>query len=342
MNTVKIKDLRPAFCYLVREKGRTRKEVANFFGVDPSTVGDAIKRYEEQGNFGNKTGSGRPRLATSTEKTEEMEVALSEDPHTRTSSTRKLAKKVNVSRWSVMRMLKRCGYYAWKDQERQFISEKAKKKRRDRCPGLLQRFADGRHRDVVFTDEKLFTIEQAHNRQNDRIWSKKRPLTLMRAVQRAVKPKSVMVWAGVGHNLKTPLVFVPQGVKIKASNYQEMLDREVQPWLDQLPDSPVFQQDGAPSHRAITTQDWCEQTFVDFISKDEWPPSSPDLNPMDYAIWSILESRVCAVPHKSVESLMNALKREWDRLDQEIINKVVAQFPQRLQGCIDAEGGHFE
>ena len=47
----------------------------------------------------------------------------------------------------------------------------------------------------------------------------------------------------------------------------------------------------------------------DFISVDthwrradgEWPPNSPDLNPLDYSIWSILEAKACA--NKTIESL---------------------------------------
>jgi hypothetical protein len=82
--------------------------------------------------------------------------------------------------------------------------------------------------------------------------------------------------------------------------------------------------------------------FEAFIPRDDWPPSSPDLTVLDYSIWSILEARACSTPHWSLESLIAALRREWDALSQEEINKAVAQFPTRLKACIDAEGGHFE
>jgi transposase len=342
MNKIKISELRPAFAWLVKKMGRTRKEVAEFFGVRPNTVGDAITRYEEREDFGNRRGSGRRLTATTNEKKEELEQALAEDPHTRTSSTRKLARRLEISRGSVRNLLKKGGYRPWKDQKRQMLSEAAKKKRRERCPALLERFGGDDYREVLFTDEKLFTVEQAHNPQNDRTWSRQRPSLARRVVQRAVKPESVMVWAGVGHDKKTPLIFVAPGVKINGAFYREMLEREVVPWMDALPDPLVFQQDGAPAHTAKETQDWCQAEFFDFVRKSEWPPSSPDLNPMDFSIWSILEARACANPHKSVESLINALKREWEKLDQETINAAVAQFPSRLQQCIDAEGGHFE
>ncbi|QQP56923.1 Transposable element tcb2 transposase [Caligus rogercresseyi] len=49
-------------------------------------------------------------------------------------------------------------------------------------------------------------------------------------------------------------------------------------------DSYCFQQDGAPSHTTKLVQDWCHRSFEHFWSKDMWPPSSPDLNPMDFSI----------------------------------------------------------
>jgi len=29
-----------------------------------------------------------------------------------------------------------------------------------------------------------------------------------------------------------------------------------------------------------------------FISPDRWPPNSPDLNPVDYKIWGVMQDRV--------------------------------------------------
>jgi len=30
----------------------------------------------------------------------------------------------------------------------------------------------------------------------------------------------------------------------------------------------------------------------DFITPDLWPPNSPDINPVDYRIWAVLQERV--------------------------------------------------
>ena len=47
----------------------------------------------------------------------------------------------------------------------------------------------------------------------------------------------------------------------------------------------TFQQDGATSHTEKTTQEWCKTNIPWFIPKDRWPANSPDLNPLDYAVW---------------------------------------------------------
>ena len=46
-----------------------------------------------------------------------------------------------------------------------------------------------------------------------------------------------------------------------------------------LPAGFIFQQDGAPVHTARVTQDWLTAN-CHFINKNEWPPNSPDLNPL--------------------------------------------------------------
>jgi len=49
----------------------------------------------------------------------------------------------------------------------------------------------------------------------------------------------------------------------------------------------IFQQDGAPAHTAHSAQNWLWADCSDFITKD-WPPNSPDLNPLDYHVWGAM------------------------------------------------------
>lgn len=154
-----------------------------------------------------------------------------------------------------------------------------------------------------------------------------------------------MVWAGVTASGRTPLVFIDKGAKINAQMYlSEVLEAVVKPWAEShFKDTRwTFQQDSAPSHKAKTVQEWCKLNFPDFIASDQWPSYSPDLNPMDFSIWGILESRVCAKPHYSLESLKRSLTVEWDNIPQDMLRSAVNAFTDRINKCIKSKGDHFE
>uniref|UniRef100_A0A914EL09 Uncharacterized protein n=1 Tax=Acrobeloides nanus TaxID=290746 RepID=A0A914EL09_9BILA len=74
------------------------------------------------------------------------------------------------------------------------------------------------------------------------------------------------------------------------------------------------------------------------FKKYEWPASSPDLSPLDYSIWSLLEADMNAEEHNSVESLKNDISEAFERLPMEVIN----HWMKRLDAVIKAKGGNFE
>ncbi|GFY08413.1 DDE_3 domain-containing protein [Trichonephila clavipes] len=69
---------------------------------------------------------------------------------------------------------------------------------------------------------------------------------------------------------------------------------------------------------------------------------SPALNPMDYSVWSVLESLACTKPHKTLDSLKQVLLREWGILKVKDEFFIAENFCKRLRLCIAANGGHFE
>ena len=80
----------------------------------------------------------------------------------------------------------------------------------------------------------------------------------------------------------------------------------------------------------------------DFIGPQYWPPNSPDLNPVDYAVWGILQEQVYRCWIRDVDHLKERLIAEWRRFDQNIIDIAVNQWRERLCGCVRENGGHFE
>jgi len=146
-----------------------------------------------------------------------------------------------------------------------------------------------------------------------------------------------MVSVGVSLLGYTNLIFIDPGVKINGSYYGDtLLRQQLLPAIHSVSgDFFTFQQDSAPAHRVRETVALLSAEIPDFISPQDWPPNSPDLNPVDYAIWGILQIR-------DVDHLKERLIEEWRRFDQNIIDRAVNQWHDRLHKCVRAKGGHFE
>lgn len=328
--------------WAMHQLGHRPIDIARTLGMDKSNVRRSIKRFEGLGGVSRRPGSGRKRTVNISKNRQIIKKRVERNPRV---SMRKIARETGISRSSVQRIAKKeFKLKPYKFQKVQLLTDDNKRVRLARCRQLKRRAASQKWERILFTDEKLFTVEQSHNHQNDRIWSIDSPGTSA-IVEHRQNPKSVMVWAGICASGKTPLVFVDEGVKINQEVYRrDILEAVALPWAQQhFGDGEwTFQQDSAPAHRAKATQEWCETHFPDFITPAEWPPYSPDLNPMDYSVWSILETRACAKPHKNLEALKQSLLREWDKLSPEELRPIAQNFKSRLDLCIAAKGAHFE
>jgi len=122
-----------------------------------------------------------------------------------------------------------------------------------------------------------------------------------------------------------------------------LLTRDLLPDIKQYSDYFTFQQDGASAQRARETVELLKVETPDFIPPNLWPPNSPDLNPVDYKIWGLLQERVYKTSIKDVDELRRRIAEEWDKLDQRIlvIDTAVAEWQKRLQACVAAGGGQF-
>ncbi|QQP36298.1 Uncharacterized protein FKW44_021351 [Caligus rogercresseyi] len=82
--------------------------------------------------------------------------------------------------------------------------------------------------------------------------------------------------------------------------------------------------------------------MADFWPADMWPSSSPDLNPLDFSVWSVLESHACKTSHANLTSLQQAIVEAWDNLTEEYIKKSCASVRRRVEAVIANNGGHIE
>lgn len=325
--------------------GRTNSEIIKLLKVAKSTVYHVVNRFKELGTSEDRPRSGRPRTARTKKVIKAVRERVRRNPK---RSARQMAKDMNVSVTSMRTIVKNdLQLSPYKMRKRQYLTPAQKHKRLERAKLLLGELKAGTaEREIVFSDEKLFTIEATVNNQNDRVYAKSSADIddSVRIVFRRQKPSSLMVWAAVSKSWKSPLIFVEQGVKINTDRYiNDILVPAFEEMKKHFKDQPfTFQQDGAPSHTSRKTQDWCQRHFPRFWSKEMWPPASPDLNPMDFSVWFLLEAKVYSVAHPSVDALKTSLLSEWAKIPQETLRASVGNFRQRIERLIERKGHHIE
>ena len=158
-------------------------------------------------------------------------------------------------------------------------------------------------------------------------------------------PAMVMVFGVVsseGH-IMPPHIF-EVGLKVNTKVYLDMLKSVVIPWWNQVAGgrSWVWQQDPSPAHKSKETQAWLQKECYDFIPFSYWTLSSPDLNLLDYFVWSYVENITNMTPHNTKASLITAIRRVFAELPPTHLEKACSHFRIRIEAVIEAEGGYIK
>jgi hypothetical protein len=319
-----------------------------------ASVNRLIKKVDNDGTTERRQGSGRPKSARTRqniERVKELICSQEDDPHNH-KSPREIERETGIPRSSVRRIVKQdLQLKTYKRVIGQTLNENCKLKRLQRSRQLLERFPNERSiKSIWFTDEKSFTVSTPVNPQNDRLYSaelKKSQVPERRLVrEREHFSRNIMVSVGVSRMGKTSVVFVEPGAKVNSEYYcdhvlRRGLLRDIQAKSGRH--NWTLQQDGAPSHTARNTINFLHQENITFIEPVMWPPNSPDLNPVDYAIWGALQEKVyLRRKFTTVDQLKLAIVEEWRKLSQRFIDRSINEWRQRLEKVVENQGGHIE
>ena len=150
---------------------------------------------------------------------------------------------------------------------------------------------------------------------------------------------SVMFWTCITNDTLGPLIEV--NTRLDSSKYiSNILVPFVQTFWKKFKRNNIhakFMQDNAPCHKAKGVLTWLGKRNVSIL---EWTPQSPDLNPLEN-LWAILFSAVKEKYEQKINSLQElrvALKEEWERIPKELLQKLLASLPRRLQAVKEAKG----
>ena len=96
------------------------------------------------------------------------------------------------------------------------------------------------------------------------------------------------------------------------------------------------------SYRRQTSQILTEKTKNLRLIKSIRPPSSHDLNPLDYFVWSYVDNITNMTSHSTKASLITAIRRVLAELPPAFVEKACSQFRIHIEAVIEAKGGYIE
>ena len=162
-------------------------------------------------------------------------------------------------------------------------------------------------------------------------------------VRKTKFPATVMVFSVVSSevHIMPPHIF-EVSLKVNTKVHLDVLKSVVIPWCNQVAGGRpwVWQQASVPAHKSKETQAWHQKECYDFVFF--CPPSSPDLNPLDYFVCSYVEKITNMISHNTKASMITAIRWVFAELPPALVEKACSQFRIRIEVVIEAEGGCIE
>lgn len=316
-----------------RKAGLSVRQIASKYRISKSAVGKIWTKFTVTGEVKNKKGRGRKRATSARDDT----LIVRQVKVKPTISCREIQDTLllNVSRKTIGRRIKEANFNSRSPRRKPYISAINKKKRLNFAKKFVNKPLSFWKR-IVWSDESKFELFGHKSRR--RVW--RRPGTAFeeRHTVKTVKfgGGSVMVWGcfswhGIGN-----LVLVSG--KMNADLYIDIINENLEESVVkmELEDGFVFQQDNDPKHTAKKSKRFFNHSGIELL---EWPPQSPDLNPIEH-LWAVLDGNVPAERRSKTATFFNVLEEVWTNIDEDVLKTLVESMPRRLQAVIQAKGGH--
>lgn len=313
---------------------------------DKKLFRNLYNRLGETGSFRPKRNSGTTKTITVDEE-EEVLIRVLEDPSV---STRRLSLSTGLSQSSVCRILKKEKLRPYHYTPVQNLLQQDYLARQRFAQWLQDKLRDNDNflSKILFTDEATFTRRGVFNWKNNHLWNSENPRAVReRHFQHEFK---INVWCGVICGFFIGPFELPSN--LNGDSYLNFLEDQLYQLLDDLPlavrYNMWFMHDGAPPHYSCHVRQYLHEHFpqrwIGRGSEFPWPPRSPDLNPLDFSIWSQMKSIVYKRKINSVEELRQKIYEAANTIknNKRMLFNIEKSLRKRIQKCIAVNGGHFE
>jgi transposase len=319
--------------------GETQQQTAERIGCTRQTVSHWQHTFVETGEVKDAVRSGRPRQTSELED-ETIVVSAVVDPHL-TPRAVKQEVQTDASPHTVSRRLDEAVLFGRVAQRKRKFTDEDRRKRLSFAEGY-KNWKEEQWESVVFADEAL--IEGAGGSGGGRQWVRRPPgeqeiFKPEYTVDKQPHPTKLGVWACFsGRGLGYSYIY---NAKMDAKHLKHVLDIHLLPSARLLfhqhpPEHWWLLQDNAPTHTATLVQQWLHNHGISLL---DFPPYSPDLNPIEN-LWNDVEKRVERRAPTTIEELQDVIAEEWAATPTELLKTLAHSMPKRCQAVIDAHGDH--
>ena len=238
---------------------------------------------------------------------------------------------------TIGRYLKRAGYIKKAKWIKPPISETNRLKRLKFAHRWLERTPEG-FKDtlgcVIWTDET--TVRSHPFTRKIKEWKHKDAESTIQEKHHSGK-LSVCFWGCISKEGVGPLCVI-EGT-MDAKKYVEVLRDSLFPEVHILEEREIpvrVVQDNAPCHTANLVKEFLDDYDIEFV---DWPPYSPDLNPIEN-LWALVKFRLYRdyPPAKDRETLIAYVFDIWDNIDGDLCKKYCDNYHKRLLEVIKKNG----